>query len=330
MTAKPEPIAIRRHPIIIIVNLVALEFAVTILYFAAAVLGNYQAIYQAFTFSQMISYEIIRFLAVIIAETFLIAFIFLRWFFNTYSVYDDMVVHEWGIAWKRRRVTQLAPPLSISCHFGPLARIFKYGTLILRPRGGGRPVSLTYVPNPESYRTALLGDEELSDQTPEINMSPEELLRMREHEKLEFKSSFRWDMGESKVNKALERAAMKTVAAFMNSGGGHLMVGVGEGGKVFGLARDYETLRRPDADGFENHFTQVFNEALGPEYRRFVKLSFHPMGSHEVCMIKVFRSSRPAYIRHENGELFYIRTGNSTTALQLSEAAAYIQSRWRV
>ncbi len=154
------------------------------------------------------------------------------------------------------------------------------------------------------------------------------LLSNREHEGLEFKTSLRWDMKEGKVNRALEKSVMKSIAAFLNSDGGHLVIGVADNGAVIGLENDYGTLRRPDADGFENHFTNVFKDVIGPEFRRFVKLTFGTVHTKEVCVIGVLPAVKPAYLKFDNEESFYIRTGNSTTPLHVREAAAYIQSRW--
>ncbi len=73
----------------------------------------------------------------------------------------------------------------------------------------------------------------------------------------------------------------------------------------------------------------MFNDIIGPEFRRFVQLSFHDVEGKDVCMVRVMPSAKPAYMKFENEENFYIRTGNSTTALAVSEVAPYIRSRWR-
>lgn len=122
---------------------------------------------------------------------------------------------------------------------------------------------------------------------------------------------------------------MKTVAAFLNTDGGRLIVGVGNAGDMMGLAADYATLPRPDSDGFENHFTNVFREAIGAEFRRFVKLSFHNVEGKEVCMISVAPSTKPVYATFDGEEAFFIRTGNSTTPLPMSKVRDYARSRWR-
>ena len=82
----------------------------------------------------------------------------------------------------------------------------------------------------------------------------EELLAQNEHDRLEFKSSLRFDYKNGQANRDVEKATMKTVAAFLNSKGGHLVLGVNDSRMPLGLENDYQTLQRKDMDGFENHF----------------------------------------------------------------------------
>ena len=237
-----------------------------------------------------------------------------------------MVFSEQGILFKRKKTVSLEPPVSASCHYSPLARIFRYGALIIRDKRE-KSVTITHVPDPESYcqkignSSADLGQEDFLD--------IDYLLTKREHEKLEFKSSLRWDFKEKKVNKNLEKTILKTVAAFLNSEGGHLAVGIDDGGQAIGLEPDYATLNKRDADGFENHFTNIFKTAISPEFRNFIKLSFHKIEDKEICLIKVLPAPKPAYLKFDNEEYFYVRTGNATNALPLSQVTSYIQTRWK-
>ena len=78
-----------------------------------------------------------------------------------------------------------------------------------------------------------------------------EVAKRGESDSLEFKSSARWNMRAGKRDDAMETVIAKTVAAFMNSGGGTLLIGVDDEGRLIGLGPDYATLRTPDADRFE-------------------------------------------------------------------------------
>ena len=61
------------------------------------------------------------------------------------------------------------------------------------------------------------------------------LIAQGESADLEFKSSFRWDLRENKVNRALEGVILKTLAGYMNGQGGTLLIGVADDGNVVGL-----------------------------------------------------------------------------------------------
>lgn len=156
----------------------------------------------------------------------------------------------------------------------------------------------------------------------------EDMIRVGEHNRLEFKATFRWDAKRNQVNKELEKSVMKTVAAFLNSEGGYLLIGVDDKGQPVGLETDLASLPKPDADGFENHFNNLFNGVIGPEFRRFVRIKFDNTGGKTVCLVNVEPSRKAVYLKTDDSESFYIRTGNATTPLKMSETATYVSS-WR-
>lgn len=161
----------------------------------------------------------------------------------------------------------------------------------------------------------------------EINIS--QLISYGEGPKLEFKSTFRWDIRNAQINKVLEKSVMKTIAAFLNTDGGQLIIGVEDNGEIYGLHHDYETLSKQNADGFENHFNMVFNSLIGVQFRHNVNLDFQNAEGKEICLISVQAGDEPAYIKIDGVEEFYIRTGNTTARIQFSEADSYKQSRWK-
>ena len=64
-------------------------------------------------------------------------------------------------------------------------------------------------------------------------VSLEEMIDKGESDELEFKSTLRWDIKEGIVNKKLEEVILKTVAAFANSQGGTLLIGVDDDGSRY-------------------------------------------------------------------------------------------------
>ena len=83
----------------------------------------------------------------------------------------------------------------------------------------------------------------------ELNKNLTALILKGESDELEFKSSFRYDYRQQKVNKALESVIIKTLAGFMNTQGGSILIGVADDGSIVGLEADYATLSRKDSDG---------------------------------------------------------------------------------
>ena len=321
-----EAVVIRRSPVVIIRNLIILQIGVTVFYFLLALAGNYGELYQEYNFARLLSYELAKTLFIGIGEGFLIMLIFMRWFFHIYVIHPDMIVIEKGIIFKKRRVIKLPTGASINCHHSALAKVFRYGRLIFRNAEKEEILTISAVPDVEIYQTKikqLISRVDSSGKT-----SLEELLKNYEQQQLEFKTSFRWDVKENKLNKNLEKATLKTIAAFLNADGGNLILGINDQRQAVGLEADYDSLNRKDADGFENHFTGCFKAVIGAEFRRFIDVSFHQVDNREICWIKVAPGVKPAYARFDNGEFFFVRTGNSTTAMPLSEAADYIRSRF--
>lgn len=155
-----------------------------------------------------------------------------------------------------------------------------------------------------------------------------ELLEDGEGEGLEFKSTFRWDLKENRYNKELEKTVIKSVAGFLNSDGGILLVGVGDNKEIVGLEDDFRTLPRTNKDSWENHFNQVVKSYLGLAVRRLIRVEFSALNKKPVAIIEVKKSERPVYFRDGETENFFVRTGNSTNGLSISAATEYIENHW--
>jgi predicted HTH transcriptional regulator len=122
---------------------------------------------------------------------------------------------------------------------------------------------------------------------------------------------------------------MKAIASFLNLDGGKVIIGVSDNKSVNGLEADYGSLPRTDRDGFENHFNHIFNIMLGARFRQFVKLNFEKISNRDICLVEISPSDSPVYVKVNNAEEFFVRTGNATTSLIMSETAEYIKSHWK-
>ncbi|MEC4749289.1 ATP-binding protein [Methylomicrobium sp. Wu6] len=156
------------------------------------------------------------------------------------------------------------------------------------------------------------------------------MIRQGEGPYLEFKSSLRWDMAESRINRALEAVIMKTLAGFLNSHvGGTLLIGVADNGELIGLEKDYQTLKKPDQDGFEQAVMTSISSNLGADLCSFVHVLFHVIDDKHVCRLIVSPANRPVFIDQGNSQKFYVRTGGATRDLNIKEALDFIAGRWK-
>jgi hypothetical protein len=181
----------------------------------------------------------------------------------------------------------------------------------------------------EEYRKLLpsVGDQAIID-----------LITQGESAQLEFKSTARWDLKENTKSKVMEEVILKTVAAFLNTNGGTLLIGVADDGSIVGLQPDYQTLKqgKQNRDGFElwlmnDLLLKEFGKAIAP----FLSISFGAIDGQDVCRVTVQPGPEPTYVTIKDPksgqpvECFFIRTGNSTNKLdKQSDFAKYLTSRW--
>jgi hypothetical protein len=154
------------------------------------------------------------------------------------------------------------------------------------------------------------------------------LLAAGESARVEFKSSARWDLRENKKNPVLEQVILKTVAAFLNTDGGTLLLGVSDEGAVLGLEHDYQTLQKKNADGYELFLTELLLGHYGKDCSPCVRITFHSLDSKEVCRLIAQPAPRPVWVKEGAEEHLYIRSGNSTRRLSTREALDYCKTRW--
>lgn len=164
----------------------------------------------------------------------------------------------------------------------------------------------------------------------ELNRNIHNVIENGENNFVEFKSSFRYDVNQGKVNKALEMVIMKTLAGFMNSEGGTLLIGVDDEGNILGLKNDYGTLKRKDKDGFEQLLMTTVANSLGTASCKLIHLNFHSVNDNEVCRLSVKVAPNPVYVKHDKTSKFYIRTGSGTREMELHEAVEYINEKYKV
>ena len=158
----------------------------------------------------------------------------------------------------------------------------------------------------------------------------EELLKLQESKTLEFKSSLRWNLQEDrKDDKLVTHAALKTIAAFLNTEGGDLLIGVADDRKVLGIEHDC----LDDDDKFMRHLAQAVRNGLGERAGTCIDPKTQIVEGRTLCLVSCQRSPEPVYLRWKgvektDGGDLYVRTGPGSVRLGEEDAKQYVATRF--
>lgn len=158
------------------------------------------------------------------------------------------------------------------------------------------------------------------------------IIKQGENAKLEFKATLRADLKTGKPERFIEHAVLKTLAAFLNSHGGTLLIGVADNKNVMGLTPDFDSFSKPDKlDEFQQHLDNLIHKSLGSRFHRYLHVTFPEVDEKIICAVTIRnKSTEPVYLRDDKGqEIFYIRRQASTIDLKPSEASKYIREHWK-
>jgi hypothetical protein len=155
------------------------------------------------------------------------------------------------------------------------------------------------------------------------------LLAAGESDRVEFKETARWNVRDDKKDARMEVVVAKTVAAFLNSRGGTLVIGADDTGAPVGLERDFSTLRTPDPDRFELWLRDLLSTTLGKNAAALPRIRFAEVDGATVCAVRCPRSPEPVFLSQGGSTDLWVRVGNSTRAFGVDEALTYVSQHWR-
>ena len=160
----------------------------------------------------------------------------------------------------------------------------------------------------------------------------EELIKRGESKTLEFKSTLRWNLKEDRQDdKFITHAVLKTIAAFLNTEGGDLLIGVADDGAIAGIERD----QLDNDDKFMRHLAQVVRNGLGDRAGTCIDPKTQIVEGKTVCVVSCQRSPEPVFLKWKGMEAtpdgdFFVRSGPGTVNLPPDSAKKYIETRFAV
>jgi hypothetical protein len=175
----------------------------------------------------------------------------------------------------------------------------------------------------ETIRSAyhrLAGSIQLEPHKPPVSA----LVAAGEGPGIEFKSTLRRNLHTNQTDPKIEFAVLKTVAAFLNTDGGTLVIGVADDGTPVGLEPD----GFPSEDKMALHLINLLKERIGGEHALVVHPRFDEHNGTRVFVVECHRSKSPAFVKEGGVERFFVRYGPSTQELVDSSMHDFMKQRF--
>ncbi len=201
--------------------------------------------------------------------------------------------------------------------------------LRLIQRAMGKPVNRNPDRDESPFASTAVMDEKVRD-----------VIAGGESDTVEFKSTGRNNLYTGTKDPVIEWAIVKSVAAFMNSQGGELLIGVDDTGQPVGIEEDYPFVHSRNRDGWELWLGTLIRTTLGKVEAADVTPRYCVLDGKTVAYIKLARSSEPVFttptkaaapkgnILPGENKFFYIRMANATEQLAGNDLLTYTNKHW--
>ena len=149
-----------------------------------------------------------------------------------------------------------------------------------------------------------------------------EMIAAGESQTIEFKSTLRVNLKTGERDKRMRDEVLKNIAAFLNTDGGTLVVGVKDDGEPLGL----------DADGFTNedkmvqHLSSLVRDHIGASAWKNIDYKIEAYQGKRILVIRCTKSNLPVHVGADDE--FYIRTGTSVEQLKTQEYKRYVDDHF--
>jgi hypothetical protein len=169
--------------------------------------------------------------------------------------------------------------------------------------------------------------ERLRGGPPAVKVMPTmaELIAGGEAEGVEFKSTLRTNLHTGEPDDKMQIAVLKTIAAFLNAGGGTLLIGVADDGSVRGL----------EADAFANedkmslHFVNLIRDRIGDLFLPYIHPEFTEHEGARILTVRCERGPKPAFVKDGSAQRFFVRGANATAELSGQSLVDYTAQRFK-
>lgn len=160
-----------------------------------------------------------------------------------------------------------------------------------------------------------------------VSLSPDELRQKNSFELREY------------GQRASKIVIAKSIAAFLNSDGGTLLIGVSENKEsdkiiVTGINEDMKRIRNTGIDGYKRTIIDEIIRAFFPakifnHLDNYLSFDFITIDGKIICRIKVRKSDTRVFLNINNKEIFMIRIDSENRTLEGDKLVDYCLKRWK-
>jgi len=181
--------------------------------------------------------------------------------------------------------------------------------------------------NPISSQTELLQINAILDAVGELADGDrvKSLIRTGESKRIEFKQTFCLDVQNGTKESRIEDSAIKTVAAFLNSDGGTLLVGVHDSGEITGNEEEIDKFFK-SKDKFLLHVKNRIKTRIGEQFYPFINHKLVDVNQKCILVVDCEPSSEEVFVDEKD---FYVRTNPATDRLEGRKLTDYIKHRFK-
>ena len=143
----------------------------------------------------------------------------------------------------------------------------------------------------EGYRALMYGLKSPVSQSEEFDLGM--ILDGGESEAVEFKSTLRINLHTDREDKRMELAVLKTLAGFLNTNGGTLIVGVSDDGAPVGVEAD----KFSSEDKMSLHLVNIVKARMGAQAMIPLHMRFEDHEGRRVLAVRCMQSPVPSLLR---------------------------------
>ena len=166
------------------------------------------------------------------------------------------------------------------------------------------------------------GDTAITEETPIA-----EIVGRGESSTVEFKSSLRMNLHTKNPDPKIEHGVLKTLAAFLNTRGGTLVIGVDDKGAVLGVGVD----GFPSEDKMDQHLANLIRDRLGAPHVLFIHPRFADYEGKRVLVVTCDPGKAPAYVKDGKTDvLLYSHERNYVGTTRQSNSRLHQAAIWKI